>query len=544
MAAQPRSGCVAAEPRQRPPCVASTRTARGRRYRRRMVGRVGGERHRVFRARLAVAKDVAWRAADGATVGACFRYRVTGLAAEAAFFAILSLPPLIFGLAGSISYIVRKVDPDQIETFATRMIDLSEQGADRGVGQQDRRARRSTGCSRASGSTSSRSASCLSLWSGSRALNVFVDTITIMYGLGGRRGIVRTRMLSFSLYVVGLVVGVIVLPLVLAGPAPGRQVPARALSTSSTASTGRRDRAEHRVPHHAVPPVGARCARSGGTTPPAPILAFLMWVIGSYLLRSTLSTATTSIYGPLAAPIAVLLWLYLTALAVLIGAAVERRVRPDLAGDLDRRARVWRCLAAACAADRRAREQPTRHRRHLRFSARPRTANPINRGARSARRGLPFARDRPPHRSWPASAGTTPGARRPPHTRSGEPGPGLRVDRGACTAVTDGRPGPGDLGRLAARAPSPLTRSPLPARATGAWCALARRPAHRRAAARRGVPPWCGPRLGKSSRGQVFAANVDVIAVVVGLHPEPNLARVERLLAVAWGSGAQPGRHA
>ncbi|MEZ5095056.1 MAG: hypothetical protein R2731_02365 [Nocardioides sp.] len=28
----------------------------------------------------------------------------------------------------------------------------------------------------------------LALWSGSRALNVFVDTITIMHGLGGHRG--------------------------------------------------------------------------------------------------------------------------------------------------------------------------------------------------------------------------------------------------------------------------------------------------------------------------------------------------------------------
>ena len=30
----------------------------------------------------------------------------------------------------------------------------------------------------------------IALWSGSRAVNVFVDTITIMYGLEGRRGIV------------------------------------------------------------------------------------------------------------------------------------------------------------------------------------------------------------------------------------------------------------------------------------------------------------------------------------------------------------------
>lgn len=43
-----------------------------------------------------------------------------------------------------------------------------------------------------------------------------------------------------------------------------------------------------------------------------------------------------------------------------------------------------------------------------------------------------------------------------------------------------------------------------------------------------------------TSRGQVLAANVDVVAVVVALHPEPNLGRIERLLSVAWQSGARP----
>ena len=32
----------------------------------------------------------------------CMRYRVTGLAAEAGYFALLSLPPLAFGLLGLI----------------------------------------------------------------------------------------------------------------------------------------------------------------------------------------------------------------------------------------------------------------------------------------------------------------------------------------------------------------------------------------------------------------------------------------------------------
>ena len=50
------------------------------------------------------------------------------------------------------------------------------------------------------------------------------------------------------------------------------------------------------------------------------------WVFGSALLRLVLvgtAKGSTSIYGPLAAPIAVLLWLYLLSIAVLIGAALN-----------------------------------------------------------------------------------------------------------------------------------------------------------------------------------------------------------------------------
>jgi ribosome biogenesis GTPase len=46
--------------------------------------------------------------------------------------------------------------------------------------------------------------------------------------------------------------------------------------------------------------------------------------------------------------------------------------------------------------------------------------------------------------------------------------------------------------------------------------------------------------VGGSSRGQVLASNVDVIAIVVGLVPEPNIVRIERFMALAWESGARP----
>jgi membrane protein len=265
-----------------------------------------------------------------ATVGACFRHRVTGLAAEAAFFAVLSLPPLVFGLAGSISYIVTKVDPEQIASLQTAVLDLASKVLTQSSVHQivEPTLRQVLEGSRFDVISIG---FVLSLWSGSRALNVFVDTITIMYGLGGRRGIVRTRMLSFTLYVIGLMVGIIVLPLVLAGPQLVDQVLNQRLDFLNSLywpTVIVLSIAFLTTLFHLSVPVRS----SWRYDVPGAALAFAMWVLGSYLLRLTLQTATTSIYGPLAAPIAVLLWLYLTALAVLIGAALNAafdRVWPE-----------------------------------------------------------------------------------------------------------------------------------------------------------------------------------------------------------------------
>ena len=258
------------------------------------------------------------------TVGTCLRYRVTGLAAEGAFFAILSLPPLIFGLAGSIGYLANRFDVETIDEMKGQIVDLAGRALTaesvnavivptienvlNGGGRLDVV---SIGF-------------VIALWSGSRALNVFIDTITIMYGMGGRRGIVRTRALSFTLYCVALLIGVVVLPLVLAGPKAVASVlpdrldvlnqlywPVVILLSAGFLNT---------LYHLAVP------VRTPWISDlPGSALALTIWILGSFLLRWTLQTTVggTSIYGPLAAPIAVLLWLYLTAIAVLIGAALN-----------------------------------------------------------------------------------------------------------------------------------------------------------------------------------------------------------------------------
>ncbi len=258
------------------------------------------------------------------TVGSCMRYRVTGLAAEAAFFAVLSVPPLIFAMAGAIGYVSDRFSPTQVEEVRQAVVDFSATFlTDRAVSgvieptindvlEGGRFDVISLGF-------------VLALWSGSRALNVFIDTITIMHGLGGHRGIVRTRALSFVLYFLAMITGIVSLPLVVAGPnLVGDALPrdldfvmgfywpvVTVLSVCFLATL-----------YHVSVPVRTNWSFNL----PGATFSLVAWVGGSYLLRWVLTVTAAdsrSIYGPLSAPIAVLLWLYVVAIAVLIGAAVN-----------------------------------------------------------------------------------------------------------------------------------------------------------------------------------------------------------------------------
>jgi len=277
------------------------------------------------------------------TIRICMRYRVTGLASEAGFFALLSLPPLVLGLIGGVGYIGPLLGPGTVHEVTTAI----EQYASRFLTDQSV----STVIVPTMNDVLNNGrfdiislGFLFSLWSGSRALNVFVDTISIMYGQSGVRGIVRTRTLSFLLYLLALVVGVIVIPLVLIGPSllsellPDRvsflrflywpvvvTVALASLTSLFHVSTPRRSPWRRDVP-------GA-------------VFTLLIWLLTSFFLRRSLSATVggTSIYGPLAAPIVVLIWLYFVALAILIGAALNAAGRRLWAVDerLSSRARLF-----------------------------------------------------------------------------------------------------------------------------------------------------------------------------------------------------------
>ncbi|MGZ4597190.1 MAG: YihY/virulence factor BrkB family protein [Actinomycetes bacterium] len=270
-------------------------------------------------------RTVVWRLLKE-TTAICFRYRVTGLAAEAGFFALLSLPPLLLGLVGSIGYLGKWVGADVVDEVQNRIIEGSARVLTSDVVNDV--IRKTLKDVFTGGRFDIISIGfVIALWSGSRALNVFIDTISIMYGLGGKRGIIRTRVLSFSLYVAAVLVGSIVVPLVLVGPTLlGKMLPeqvdflnslywpvATILSVLSLTTL-----------YHVSAPVRTPWKRDV----PGALLTIAIWFLGSYVVRAIIevSVGGTSIYGPLAAPIVLMIWLYTLSIAVLIGAALNAAV--------------------------------------------------------------------------------------------------------------------------------------------------------------------------------------------------------------------------
>lgn len=272
-----------------------------------------------------------WLAAE--TTRICLRYRVTGLAAEVGFFALLSMPPLVLGMVGSVGFIGDLMGTETVSDLRSRVRELAltfltpdsvstvilptfDQVL--GAGRADIV---SIGF-------------VLSLWSGSRVLNVYLDTVSIMYGLGGLRGIVRARVLSFSLYCLSLAVGIVVIPLVLIGPTWLASV-LRGAGLETLGDIGGSDWVYWPVVsgaavagitglYHLATPVRSRLYRDL----PGAVLALVIWVLTSFVLRWALneSVGGPSIYGPLATPIVLLIWLYFLAIALLIGAALNAAI--------------------------------------------------------------------------------------------------------------------------------------------------------------------------------------------------------------------------
>ncbi|MGW4802846.1 ribosome small subunit-dependent GTPase A [Kitasatospora sp. NPDC004272] len=121
------------------------------------------------------------------------------------------------------------------------------------------------------------------------------------------------------------------------------------------------------------------------------------------------------------------------------------------------------------------------------------------------------------------------------------PGRIVRMDRGSCEVLLvdpdDGEPAV----RRAATRPV-MTADTAHNPCTGDWVAYdpAARPAPALAAVLPRTTAIVRKGAHKRSEGQVLAANVDTVLIAVSLAAEPDPGRIERLLALAWESGAEP----
>lgn len=121
------------------------------------------------------------------------------------------------------------------------------------------------------------------------------------------------------------------------------------------------------------------------------------------------------------------------------------------------------------------------------------------------------------------------------------PGRIARVDRGRCDvllvdpATSQLRSVRADLGPV--HDPDPMRHA-----CTGDWAAvdLTATPMAAVSALLPRTTAVVRSTAGKSSEGQVLAVNIDTVLIAVSLAAEPDLGRVERFLALAWESGAEP----
>jgi membrane protein len=253
------------------------------------------------------------------------------LSAEVGFWQLLSLPPLLLTVLGVIGYFHGVLGHNAIAHLQHAIVrDASRIVSSRTV---DTLIRPSLHNILTHGHADVVSIGfVLSLWSGSSAMATYVNTLSIAYGMRDVRSAIRARLLALLLYLGGVVAGIVGLPLLVMGPGAlvrllPRQDRAPASDTISALYWPAIALASVLVVaalYHLSVPARTRWRRDL----PGAVLAMLLWLAFSELLRLylTLLFHRASVYGSLAAPIAALLFFYLTGMAVLFGAELNAQI--------------------------------------------------------------------------------------------------------------------------------------------------------------------------------------------------------------------------
>jgi membrane protein len=277
-------------------------------------------------------------------------------AAAAAFWQTLSLPPLLLGLFGILSYVGDLYGPDTVTAVQEQVVDLVGRVFSREAVEDIIAPTVSDILTNARAEVIS-IGFVISLWSGSSAMSSFVDAITRAHEQYLLRNPVWQRLLALLLYVVGLVTGIVALPIVAIGP----ERPARFLPESWQPT------ARPLLDFLLSPLVIGLVLLLALTTLykialplkppwyrglPGALLAAAVFLLGATGLRVYLDwlTGTGYTYGALAAPIAFLLGTFFIGMAIVLGAHFNASIQSLWpVGLRDRRNRLARATEKVSA---------------------------------------------------------------------------------------------------------------------------------------------------------------------------------------------------
>lgn len=285
-----------------------------------------------------------WRAAwtlAVRTVKDAHEDRIIGLGAEVAFFALLSLPPTLLAIFGSVGFIAERIGEDATERIRDSILGAA------GTFLQQRSVQGLEGLIDTFLSQGRAGIAVfgllLALWSASRATNVFMRAVNIAYDLPEIRSGVRRRLVAFGITLLGILGAVGVLPLLVAGPRVLEWLGGplgigeflatlwRFLYWPSVAVLGLALLVSF---YHFAPAWHTPWRRDL----PGAVLAAVLWLAGAAGLRIyvAVSIQGNDAYASVGTPIAVLLWVYVTAVALLLGAELNAEIEKLWPTDLSR----------------------------------------------------------------------------------------------------------------------------------------------------------------------------------------------------------------
>lgn len=258
----------------------------------------------------------------GETFLVAYQTRLPGLCAEASYWGIFALPWLILGLVAGMSHLEAILGVDAVEGFRDRLLEVAENVLTPEAIDEllvplldDLLVKGSTALGLVGVG--------VAIWAGSRVVDTLVNAMTIVYRREGLRSFLMSKVVGLSVYVAGLAGLIVIIPLLVAGPTflartlPGVEgwVTATVLVILQLVVVLVLVASFY---HWSVPHRTPWIADMPGT-----VIAMGLWVVFSFYLRLYFQWLFRegSVYGVISAPIAVMLWVYFTCMALLLGAA-------------------------------------------------------------------------------------------------------------------------------------------------------------------------------------------------------------------------------